>query len=61
MKNLTHRKARIADLPRLIELLLEDELGSTRESKSAAVQENYIKAFHEIDSDSNQYLMVVEN
>ncbi|ETZ07357.1 aminoalkylphosphonic acid N-acetyltransferase [Holospora obtusa F1] len=61
MNNLTHRKARIADLPRLIELLLEDELGSTRESKSAAVHENYIKAFYKIDSDPNQYLMVIEN
>ena len=61
MNNLTHRKARIADLPRIIELLLEDELRSTRESKSAAVHENYIKAFHKIDSDPNQYLMVVEN
>lgn len=59
--NLTHRKAIIADLPRLIELLLEDELGNTRESKSSAVHENYIKAFHKIDSDPNQYLMVVEN
>ncbi|RUP38077.1 MAG: GNAT family N-acetyltransferase [Acinetobacter sp.] len=61
MNNLTHRKARIADLPRIIELLLEDELGSTRESKSAAVHENYIKAFNKIDSDPNQYLMVVED
>ena len=61
MNNLTHRKARIADLPRLVELLLEDELGASRESKSAVVHENYIKAFHKIDSDPNQYLMVVEN
>ena len=61
MNNLTHRKARIADLPCLIELLLEDELGSTREYRSAAVHENYTKAFHKIDSDPNQYLMVVEN
>lgn len=61
MNNLTHRKARIADLPRLIELILEDELGSTRESKSSAVHENYTKAFHKIDSDPNQYLMLVEN
>ena len=36
MNNLTHRKARIADLPRLIALLIEDELGRARESKSAA-------------------------
>ncbi len=61
MNNLTHRKARIADLPSLIELLLEDELGSTRESKSLTLDEKYIKAFHKIDSDPNQYLMVVEN
>ena len=61
MNNLTHRKARIADLPRLIELLLEDELGASRESKSAKSDKNYTKAFHKIDSDPNQYLMVVEN
>jgi N-acetylglutamate synthase-like GNAT family acetyltransferase len=61
MNNLTHRKATLNDLPRLIELLLEDELGSTRESKSSELDENYIKAFHKIDSDPNQYLMVVEN
>ncbi len=61
MINLTHRKARIDDLPRLIELLLEDELGRTRESKSFELDENYTKAFHKIDSDPNQYLIVVEN
>ncbi|MEY3197402.1 MAG: hypothetical protein RLZZ59_773 [Pseudomonadota bacterium] len=61
MNNLTHRKAKIADLPHIIALLLEDELGSTRESKSAELDESYIKAFHKIDSDPNQYLMVVEN
>lgn len=61
MNNLTHRKARIADLSRIVELLLEDELGQTRESRSAVVHENYIKAFHKIDSDPNQYLMVIEN
>jgi N-acetylglutamate synthase-like GNAT family acetyltransferase len=61
MNNLTHRKAIIADLPHLIELLLEDELGSTRESKSSELDEHYIQAFHKIDSDPNQYLMVVSN
>jgi hypothetical protein len=51
MNNLTHRKARIADLPRLVELLLEDELGATRESRSAELDEKYTKAFHKIDID----------
>lgn len=61
ISNLTRRKARIADLHQIIKLLLEDELGGTRESKSAELNENYIKAFHKIDSDPNQYLMVVES
>jgi N-acetylglutamate synthase-like GNAT family acetyltransferase len=59
--NLTHRKAKKEDLPRLIELLLEDELGQMRESKNVLLHENYVKAFYKIDSDPNQYLMVVEN
>lgn len=59
--NLTFRKARIADLSRLIELLSEDEFGQIRESKSASLNENYLKAFHKIDSDLNQYLMIVES
>ena len=34
-----------------------------RESKSASAEldKNYIKAFHKIDSDPNQYLMLVES
>ncbi|KJV55581.1 acetyltransferase, GNAT family protein 11 [Orientia chuto str. Dubai] len=61
MNNFIHRKARIADLPHIIELFLKDELGQTRESRSAELDDNYIKAFHKIDSDPNQYLMVLEN
>lgn len=61
MNKITHRKAKITDLPYLIRLLLEDEFGQTRESKSAELDENYIKAFHRIDSDLNQYLMVACN
>lgn len=61
MNNLTHRKAKITDLPRIIEFLLEDELGQSRESRSSELDKNYIKALHKIDSDPNQYLMIVEN
>jgi N-acetylglutamate synthase-like GNAT family acetyltransferase len=57
---LTQRKAKLADLPRIIELLLEDELGQSRESKNT-LDVQYKKAFQNIDSDPNQYLMVVEN
>lgn len=61
IKKLTHRKAAINDLRAIINLLLEDELGQTRESKNFDLDQRYIDAFHRIESDFNQYLMVVEN
>jgi len=60
-KNLTHRKATINDLGAIVTLLLEDELGKTRESTNATLDQRYIDAFHKIDTDQNQYLMIVEN
>lgn len=60
MNNLTHRKATISDLARIIQLLSEDELGQNRESFSPKIHENYVQAFHKIDQDPNQYLMVAE-
>ena len=56
---LTHRLASIEDLNPIVELLLDDELGRTREDKSGSVQ-NYIAAFEKIISDSSQELIVTE-
>lgn len=57
----SHRKATISDLPQIIMLLVEDELGQTRESSSPdGVHQCYFNAFERINQDSNQYLMVVE-
>ena len=61
MENLTHRKAAINDLRQIISLLLEDELGQTRESKKLELDQCYVDAFHKINDDLNQYLMVVES
>ncbi len=58
--NLTQRKATIADLPNIVSLLAQDELGKTREHPSKKLDQRYIDAFHKIDHDPNQYLMVVE-
>ena len=58
--SLTHRKATINDLRSIIELLVEDELGQTREQLSDTLDERYIKAFNQISNDPNQYLMVVD-
>jgi N-acetylglutamate synthase-like GNAT family acetyltransferase len=59
-QNLTHRKATIADLRTIVNLLLEDELEQTREQFSAELDQAYIDTFYKIDSDPNQYLMIVE-
>jgi len=60
MQHITQRRAKLQDLPRIVELLLEDELGKLRESVSQELNKRYIDAFHRIDNDPNQYLMVVE-
>lgn len=54
------RKAALKDLPRLVELLNDDELGSQREGEFAKHQKSYEDTFAQIDKDTNQYLMVAE-
>lgn len=58
--NLIQRRAKITDLKEIVSLLADDKLGKTREKTSDKVTKNYIDAFHKIDSDPNQYLMVFE-
>lgn len=60
--NLSHRKATLHDLPTIVKLLVEeDALSQSRELYTpGALDERYIQAFHKIDHDAAQYLMVVE-
>jgi len=51
IQSLTYRKAAINDLEQIVNLLLEDELGQTRESKKPELNQNYVDAFHRIDGD----------
>lgn len=59
MQGLKHRKAIEDDIETIVNLLLEDDLGKTREQKTHFLDQRYIEAFHKIDIDPNQYLMVV--
>lgn len=59
--NLTQHKATLHDLRLIIDLLLEDELGQTRENNRDDLDQKYINAFDKIDADPNQYLMVIKN
>ena len=59
--NLIFRQATEADLNRLIKMLSDDPLGSTREDNSEPLNQNYLIAFQEIDRDPNNELIVVES
>jgi ribosomal protein S18 acetylase RimI-like enzyme len=59
-QNLNFRKATFNDLEPIIALLLEDELGQTRELHKANLDQRYIDAFEKINNDPHHYLMVVE-
>jgi GNAT superfamily N-acetyltransferase len=54
------RPAKSADLLSIVRLLADDFLGQQREDLSEPINENYIKAFREIEADPNNELIVAE-
>lgn len=56
---LVARRAVRADLPRLLELLADDDLGRNREGVGST-DPVYTRAFETIDADPNQLLLVAE-
>ena len=58
--NLEFRQASEKDIPGLVELLADDELGATREDISKPLNQRYLDAFHSIDQDPNNELTIVE-
>jgi len=58
---LKFRKATIADLPQIVRMLADDFLGGLRERFEDPLPESYVNAFHEIESDPNNELIVAEN
>lgn len=57
---LIFRRAEYTDLPAILKLLVEDELGKARESLSGFPDSCYEEAFQKIIADPNHALMVVE-
>jgi hypothetical protein len=53
------RKAKEADVPIILEMIADDELGKTRENLKMPLL--YYNAFVKINSDENQELLIVEN
>lgn len=52
------RKGETSDLPAIIAILADDELGQTREDTSHPPAKSYRKAFAAIEADPNQFLAV---
>ena len=58
--NVVFRLARRDDLPVIVRLLADDDLGSQRERYEEPLPESYHVAFEQIDRDSNHELVVAE-
>ncbi len=55
------RQASKEDIPTLVEMLSDDELGATREDNSYPLNQSYLDAFLSIEQDPNNELIVVAN
>jgi ribosomal protein S18 acetylase RimI-like enzyme len=60
INDFTLRPAALNDVPEIIRLMIEDELGATRESLANPLAQSYFKAFQEIADDKNHSLLIVE-
>jgi GNAT superfamily N-acetyltransferase len=58
MNHIIFRTALLEDLPAIVALLVDDELGSQRETVSSPLDERYVAAFKAIEADPNQRLVV---
>jgi len=56
-----YRTATREDLPIIIKMLADDQLGSTREDPLTPINPQYIEAFEIIDNDPNNELIVLES
>jgi len=59
-KEIIFRLATRADLPSIVRLLADDELGSRRERVESPLSESYYSAFEQINNDPNHELVVAE-
>ena len=60
-KDLIFRKARKGDIPNIVKILADDELGSKREDYKVPLPKSYYDAFQNIFQDKNQELIILEN
>ena len=54
------QRAASADLPAIVDLLADDDIGTTREVPATPLDGRYLSAFAAIDKDPKQFLVVAE-
>lgn len=59
--DLVFRSARREDLPAIVRLLADDDLGSRREKYDESLPQSYTAAFEQIAADPNHQLIVAES
>ena len=60
MSEIIFRAATRADVPSIVRMLADDELGSQRECYEDPLPESYLRAFEQIENDPNHELIVAE-
>ncbi len=55
------RKATKEDIPQIVKMIADDALGKLREDYKDPLPSIYYDAFHNIDNDSNQELIVIQD
>jgi hypothetical protein len=58
--SLKFRTAVRADVPALVQMLADDELGATREDTTEPLSDSYYSAFSAIDSDPHNQIIIAE-
>ena len=59
-QNIIFRQATRVDLPAIVRMLADDDLGSQREKFETSLPQSYYSAFEQINSDPNHELIVAE-
>ena len=59
-RNIVFRRAKQDDLPAIVRMLADDDLGSQRERFELPLPESYYVAFEQIEHDANHNLIVAE-
>ncbi len=60
MENLSFRDAVLADLPIIVAMLADDEIGAAREKPAKDLAEDYVRAFHAMQKQAGNRQIVAE-